>query len=258
MRTIYLKIATLIFSTTIILFSCKKDSNLNGQLENNNIQKLSSSQSTNPFDSIGIMHNNLLATTDWTDMTNISDLISYMNQNNIYNFTINIDSLSYLGFDINNNEVEINNDVINNLPLSVSAKNYIIDLILNIDSLGLNTNGDFNSVQTYIKSSESDVINNIGTNFSQNEKDAILVFFSVLVRSNEYWNSDNEDVELLRKGKKWNWWRTGICDAFGAIGGALIFKSIEGAVLGAGLCSAGDALMQLIDGSTILGNILRF
>jgi len=87
------------------------------------LKKLSSSQSTNPFDTIGIMYNNLLATTDWTDMTNISDLI------------------------------------------------------LNIDSLILNTNGDFNSVQTYIKSSESDVINNIGTNFSQNEKRCYISFF---------------------------------------------------------------------------------
>lgn len=150
------------------------------------------------------MHNNLLATTDWTDMTNISDLI------------------------------------------------------LNIDSLGLNTNGDFNSVQTYIKSSESDVINNIGTNFSQKEKDAILVFFSVLVRSNEYWNSDNEDVELLRKGKKWNWWRTGICDGLVAVVGAIFAGPVVGALIGGVACSAGDALAQHNDWGTNLFNIFNW
>jgi len=54
----------------------------------------------------------------------------------------------------------------------------------------------------------------------------------------------------LIKGKKWNWWRTGICDGLVAVVGAIFAGPVVGALIGGVACSAGDALMQLHGEST--------
>jgi len=200
MKKISIIVASLLLVSGVIFYSCTKDKNIKESkkdIVNEFVETLNSSKASfqsksleigypeNPYDSMGIIHNNILEKVNNHNSlnTNIYEAISFLehifNKQLDDNFYIN--EFKKFKLQIIINDTAYNTEFINSLT---NISNEEKGLVNNYFLILLHSK-DINEVIYLSKVAELYIINN--TNLSSKEKERILSTFAIFRNSSSFW-----------------------------------------------------------------------
>lgn len=255
MKRIYIYLMLILTSSTII--SCEEEVTSDTEIatQTSNVTgNTTYSVSDNPYSYVGDQHNELLEASNWSGAGSYEEMFDNIYQASGSDITFDQEFLTSIGFDFEQNQLHLSNQSLEASGISESAKSFLIETYYNVEQIGLETEGDFDAIQSYYFQRQDYILSD-NNQFSDADTAAILMALAVNIKSNEYWYANDiiGEIEIMSttKRRKWNWWRTGVTDGVGALIGS-VFGPV-GAAVGGAVASAADALMQLSGGSTSVG-----